>query len=377
MERVNISTEIRTKNRQLVYKFIRDNEPVTKQDIVVGMDLSLPTVIQILQQLEDSKLIDSSQTIKKTGGRFATAYTYVRNVKLAIGVSITKNHVNVVAVDLSGQVVEMTRERVTADLNSNKYLKLLGDLVEKVKLKANIYNENLLGVGIAVPSLVSDDGEQVIYGLTLNFTGITKDEISKYIPYQTYMFHDSYAAGFSEVWFEPNMQNAFYINLNDSVGGSIIIKNNIFSGDTNRSGEIGHITVVTENGKTCYCGKQGCFDTVCNSGNLDFYTNGNLKEFFDLLKSEDEKALMIWDKYLDYLSLAINNIRMLFDCSIILGGYVGSYIEDFMDELCSKIDARNMFRDRSKTYVLPCKYKVETTAAGAAIILIDDFIYSV
>lgn len=374
MSKTNISAEIKTQNRQLIYQFIRKNKPVSKQDIAMGLRLSLPTVTQNLQFLESQELIEISETKKNTGGRNAAAYSYKRDGRFAIGVFITGNHLNTVCVDLSGTVVKTKRERIEFNLSDDNYLRKIEDLIEEVKDAAGVDNTHLLGVGIAVPSLVSDDGEKVIYGLTHNFTGKTRKEIAKYIPYPNKMFHDSYVAGFAEVWINPSIQNAIYINLNNSIGGSIIIGNRIYCGDTNRSGEIGHLSVVPEGGKLCYCGNRGCFDTVCNAGILDSYADGNLADFFKMLKEGDKKAQDLWSRYLDDLAVSIHNIRMLFDCTIILGGYVGAYIDEYISELHEKVDARNVFGDSAADYVIPCKYKVEATAAGAAIRLIDQFI---
>jgi len=371
------STEIKLKNRQMIYRYIRSQDSVSKQDIVVGLQLSLPTVTQNLQYLEEQGLVDTSKKIKYTGGRNATAYTYIKNAKMAIGVYTTGNHINAVAVDLSGNVVEMIRERIEFNLDDENYLKKLGEMVEQVKVNAGIADENLLGVGISVPSLVSDDGEQVIYGLTLNFTGKTRAQIAKYIPYDNRLFHDSYAAGYAEIWIDHRVRNAFYISLSNSVGGSVVIDNEIYEGNTHKGGEIGHMVVVPDGGKQCYCGQYGCFDTVCNTGNLDHYTNGNLEEFFRLLKEGDVTAQKLWDKYLDDLALAIHNVRMLFDNVVILGGYVGANIEEYMETLYKRVDKLNPFDDKASDYLIPCKYKVEATAAGAAILYINKFINTI
>lgn len=376
MPKSSTPSDIKAQNRQSIYHYIRNNEPVSKQDIVVGLGLSLPTVTQNLDYLKRHNLIETSKAKKTTGGRSATTYFYKKDGKTAIGIYITGNHLNVVCVDISGTVIYAKRERMKFNLDDEDYLKKIGDLVTETKHSTKFSEDNLLGVGIAVPSLVSDDGEQVIFGLTHNFTGKTRTEISKYISYETKMFHDSYVAGFAEVWIS-SIKNAVYISLNNSVGGSIIINNHIYTGDNNRSGEIGHMTIQPQNGKTCYCGKKGCFDTLCNAGLLDSYTDGNLAEFFQLLKNGDKKASDIWARYLDDLSLAVHSIRMLFDCTIILGGYVGAYMEDYMEDLWKRVDARSCFGDEAQTYVIPCKYKVESTAAGAAIQLIDDFIKNI
>lgn len=103
--------EIKLKNRQLIYQYVRSNISVSKQDIVVALQLSLPTVTQNLQYLKEQKLIDTSRKIKNTGGRNATAYTYIQNAKMAIGVYITDHHISAVAVDLSGRVTAIVKKK--------------------------------------------------------------------------------------------------------------------------------------------------------------------------------------------------------------------------------------------------------------------------
>lgn len=368
------SNEIKLKNRQMIYRYIRSQDSVSKQDIVFGLQLSLPTVTQNLDYLKSQGLIDTSKKITGTGGRNATAYTYIKKAKLAIGVYTTAHHINGVVVDLSGNVVEMQKERISFNLDDDNYLRKLGDVVMQMKQNAGISDENLLGVGIAVPGLVSDDGELVTYGLTLNFTGKTREQIAKYVPYQNRLFHDSLVSGYAEVWIDHRVCNAFYISLSNSIGGAVIIDNKIYEGDTHKGGEIGHMVVIPKGGKQCYCGKYGCLDTVCSAGNLDQYTDGSLEDFFRLLKEGNKTALTLWDSYLDNLAMAIDNIRMLFDSVVILGGYVGAYIEDYMEDLYQRVDAKNSFGDKAREYLIPCKYKVEATAAGAAIYYIDHFI---
>ena len=180
-----------------------------------------------------------------------------------------------------------------------------------------------------------------------------------------------------ETWIDGQVKNAFYISLSNSIGGAMIIDNAIYEGDSLKGGEIGHMTVVPEGGELCYCGKRGCFDTLCRASNLDCYTNGNLEEFFRLLGNGDKGASELWEKYLDNLSLSIHNIRILFDGTVILGGYVGAYIGDYMEELNRRVDDRNPFGDKAENYLRACRYKVEATAAGGAIFFVDHFLENI
>lgn len=363
------------KKSQQIYHYIRTRGIRTKQDMMIDLGLSLPTITQNLRYLEEQHLIDASGKLPSRGerGRNATAYAYVPEARAAIGVYLTGHHINVVALDLSGKVIHMLRERFEFALNDEAYLRKIGENVETVKAAAHITTENLLGVGISVPGLVTEDGELVTYGRTLGFTDSTREQIARYIPYPNRLFHDSIVAGYAEVWVSPELSDAFYISLSNSVGGAFVHNKDIYQGISQKCGEIGHMTVVPSGGEQCYCGRSGCFDTVCRSTLLDQYTDGNLEDFFRLLAAQDDQAMQLWDRYLDHLALGIHNIKMLFDSAVIIGGYVGAYIEPYMAELCRRVDERDAFTERAQEFLFPCRYKIEACAAGAAICLIDKF----
>ncbi len=371
------ANEIKAKNRRIIYQYIRDHGSVSKQEIVVDLQLSLPTVTSNLEFLKTQGLIDTTGKIKNTGGRNATAFSYVKDARTAIGVDITAGHITAVAVNLSGDIVSTKRQRIAFDLEDDSYLREIGDVVECVKKDAGIADENLLGVGISVQGLISEDGESITYGKALNFAKTKREEIAMYVPYRNRLIHDSYAAGYRETWTNKEFQNAFYISLSNSVGGSVIIDDAIYEGNTHKGGEIGHMAVVPAGGELCYCGKRGCFDTVCRAGKLAGYTDGSLAEFFRLLEEGDQTAKGLWDEYLTHLSTAIHNIRMLFDGRVILGGYVGAYAGKYMEDICRRVDAKNPFGDLARDYLVECRYKVEASAAGAALFFIDEFLNNI
>ena len=178
-------------------------------------------------------------------------------------------------------------------------------------------------------------------------------------------------------WTNREFQNAFYISLSNSVGGSVIIDDAIYEGNTHKGGEIGHLAVVPEGGELCYCGRRGCFDTVCRAGKLAAYTKGSLEDFFRALDDGDETAYKLWDEYLNHLACAIHNVRMLFDGMVIIGGYVGAHVGKYMDDIRERVDARNPFGDRAQDYLVECRYKVEASAAGAALFYIDEYLNNI
>ena len=55
------------------------------------------------------------------------------------------------------------------------------------------------------------------------------------------------------------------MTLGTGVGGGVIANGEIVHGVSGVTGEIGHITVVTENAFPCNCGKSGCLETVASA----------------------------------------------------------------------------------------------------------------
>ena len=373
MNEKNTAIVTKSENKQAVYRYIMRNPRSTRQDLFIGLGLSLPTIKQSISFLESENLITASGVVHNTGGRNATAYSITGKGRQAIGIYLSSGHITAVTVDLTGLVTAMRRIRIEFDIHSDDYLKTIGDLALQVKKESGLSDEDLIGCGIAIQSFVSDDGEEILFGMAHDFSGATRATISKYLPQRTRLIHDSFAAGYAETWNSTNIRNAVYINLNYSVGGSIIINNEVFQGDNHRAGEIGHIIINPKSRNKCYCGRYGCFDTCCNAGILD-RAAGGLDNFFVLLDGGDEKAADIWENYLDNLALCIHNLRMIYDCPIILGGYVGAYIDKYMDQLCRKVDDLSIFGSAAHSYLYPCRYRTEATAAGAAMHMIDLFI---
>ena len=60
-------------------------------------------------------------------------------------------------------------------------------------------------------------------------------------------------------------------------------------------------------------------------------------------KEGDPEYRDVWDRYLDHLAVTVDNLRMAFDCDVVLGGYVGSFIGPYIKELRSRLAALDIF----------------------------------
>jgi predicted NBD/HSP70 family sugar kinase len=117
-------------------------------------------------------------------------------------------------------------------------------------------------------------------------------------------------------------------------------------------------------------------DPYCSASALTGVTDGDLKLFFQQLEAGNERVLAVWQEYLSHLAVAVANLRMLFDCDIIIGGYVGSFMDAHIDQLRELVLQLSTFDDNAD-YVRPCQCKTEAIAAGSALKYISVFLNSI
>jgi len=377
--------EVKKINRNQVFRYVNKYEKVSKPDIAVALGISMPTVLQNVKELLDRGLISEGGAFESTGGRKAKVIAPVHNARYAIGIDITQNHVSLGLTDLSGQVLRHSRHHKPF-INERKYYSEMGEMAVKFLENSKIPEDRFLGFGISVPGIITPDNNKIAYSHALGIKDVPCSIFSQSIPYPCIFSNDANAAGLAELYSADKRFTAVYLSLSNSVGGAIIIdKSNgqddgqvtesIFLGDNCRSGEFGHMTLIS-GGKTCYCGKMGCVDAYCSAKILAKYTDGKLEKFFSEMERGNDEYRAVWEEYLTYLAMAVNNLRMAFDCSVIIGGYVGSFIEPYLAHLQEKAGLLNTF-EMNAQYIKPCRFRTEASALGAALRHIEIFIDSI
>lgn len=364
---------IRRETRRQIYEFICERGLATKKDIATSLDLSLPTVSKYLKHFVDANLLEPAAKFSPgaQGGRSPIAFGCVPDGRLAVGVDVTRDGISCLVVDLACEV--HTHGHVTHTFErSEEYFAFVAEFIMSVIRDGGVDESRILGVGIAMPGLISESTGMITYGRVIDNYGMRASDFGRHLPFRTRLVHDSDAAGQAEFWPEDGPDNAFYVSLSRSVGGSVLVGGDIFRGDGEFAGEIGHLRIHT-GGKLCYCGQHGCMDAYCNSSVLAHRAGGSLDVFFDRLSQGDPGIVEVWDTYTSDLAQAIHNIRVLFGCTIILGGDVGARIGDHIDGVRSKVDQQSFLATHSEGFLLPSTCTREPVATGAALYLVDEF----
>ncbi|HYE69708.1 MAG TPA: ROK family transcriptional regulator [Anaerovoracaceae bacterium] len=368
------TTDLKWINRNKVYRYIYENDKVAKQDLVRDLGLSLPTISQNLTELFDMGLLRYAGKFESSGGRKPKKISIIPDARMVIGVEIKMEHINILAIDLKGNIRPSERLDYNFEVSDRYGIFLAGEIENYIRRKA-INPEIILGVGISIPGVLSEDKKNLINAPTLKTRHVPIEAITKHISHKIFIENDANAGGFAELHSRKDLEALAFLSVSEGVGGSFVYNGVLYRGMNNRGAEFGHVTVVN-NGKQCACGKLGCLEAYISTSVLAYGKERQVDTFFEKLKEADADCKAIWEEYLSFLCMGVNNIRTIFDCDVILGGTLARYVGDYFEDVKTQLSRINVF-DNNADYLHLSNYTSNASAIGTALHFADEYIKTV
>lgn len=127
------------------------------------------------------------------------------------------------------------------------------------------------------------------------------DMFSKALGIPVALTNDANAAAIGEMTYgvARGMKNFIVITLGTGVGSGIVIDGQMVYGCDGFAGELGHVTMVRQNGRPCGCGRKGCLECYCSA-------TGVARTAREMLKTTDTPSLLRSLKPEDITSLDVS-----------------------------------------------------------------------
>lgn len=99
--------------------------------------------------------------------------------------------------------------------------------------------------------------------------------------------NDANAAAIGEMTYGAarGMKNFIVITLGTGVGSGIVVNGQLVYGSDGFAGELGHVVVRRENGRSCGCGRFGCLEAYCSA-------TGVARTALELLETTEEPSIL-------------------------------------------------------------------------------------
>ncbi len=363
---------IKQKNSDNVYALFFKQDVVSKPQIGKTLGLSNPTVIANVAALLDAGLIKKASTFASQGGRPAVGYSLVSDAKTAVGVEIRRHHLCIAEVDLKGCIIKSARHR----LNCAASAEYAEELVKKVsEFIESLPRGRLLGVGISFQGIIDADHAKIIYSKIIPQVELDPAVLSQRFNLPVRLWHDVDCAAMAELWHNKSeLDNLIYVSVSEHLGGVLVANHHIEHGKTGYAGALEHMQLY-ENGRACYCGRQGCLETYCSlaaltgeygSGEGESRTPESAAGFFAKLP-EDPKRQALFSKFLSDFAKGLYPVYLLLERDIVIGGDLASYIgEKEIAFLEDQIIKRSSFTVE-KGFIQVAQVKTNAALTGAAL----------
>lgn len=324
-----VASHLKDMNRQVVYQIIRERETTSKAEISKLTGISAPTVIKIINFLEEKGLVIEMGEGETAIGRKPQMLTLNRDLMYSAVFFLEGDFLSMGIVDILGNVIYKKNMQVMPIFDV--IIKQISDvLIDELLEESGVSKEKLFGIGMALPVIYDPKTNIISGGLLMG--GKEEMDITQQIrfleqKYEAMVVVENDANSQTLGEFEQGPYGAgddlVFMSIGTGMGAGVILGGKLRRGSQNMCGEIGYISFLQ--------------DYVSNKKNPGWLEVGlgyrKLKEMFGIDVSVDsaglsvvlseEKRRQVIGYVAPLVALCINNTGMFLDCAnVVLGGKV-------------------------------------------------------
>jgi predicted NBD/HSP70 family sugar kinase len=256
--------EVKLINRAVVFRAIREAGAISRADLAKQTGLNPATLTHITRELLDRGLVEEAGSGEARVGRRSSLLRIHSKIGNILAVRLSRHNIQGLLTDLD--LTETINHTATSSFLSQPIdvtLPALLDLIETLIAKSGVDRQTILGIGISAPGPL--DARRGILIAPPNFPGWGSAPIRQIVEektgFATFLDNDANSAALAEKWFGAgrNLDNFVYLLIEDGVGGGVVIDGDIYRGQHDIAGEIGHMS-IDRNGPVCDCGNSGCLE---------------------------------------------------------------------------------------------------------------------
>jgi len=344
-QRTITAAEMRGINRSAILEIVRRENPIARTTIARQLDISLPTVMRIVDKLVEEGFVRPQGQTEWSGGRRRPLLEFNADGNVVLGVDMGGTKLYGAISEIGGHIideVDMERDGASGEACYDLLTKLIDDLLARPGLQGR----RVRGIGVGTPGITRHHEGIVKWAYALNWKDFPlKARLNERYKLPITVDNDVNLAALGELWFGvgQNVQNMILITIGTGIGAGIIIDGTLYRGSNEASGEIGHMIPGRE-----FLGKSfidfGALESVASATGMadralqvsSAMDHPSSEEIFEAARQGAGWARTIVDETVDYLTIAVANLAVSFDPElIVLGGALTPYA-DLLAESISK-----------------------------------------
>lgn len=344
---------MRRLNRSAVLNLVRTASPISRSEIARRLELSLPTVMRMVEDLVEEDLVYFAGT-EPSGGRRRPLINFNGAAHTVIGIDLGGSKLYGTVTDLTGRILHEIRVPWHEAGGPDCALDSLYSTVEELLAFAETQPGRIRGIGIGAPGVTLSGTGTVVWAPSLGWRDLPLRELlgERFAP-PVFVENDVNVAALGEFGFgiARNTPNLVCIAIGTGIGAGIIIDGKLVRGHNQGAGEIGYFLPTPADLGKQYAGF-GALEDVASGRGIALRAHQALsaqghplsarrittEEVFEYARQGESWARQVVDEAVDYLSQALVAIAALLDPeAIVLGGGVAQSADLLIDPIIRRL----------------------------------------
>ena len=347
------ASSMREINRSAILEIIRLESPISRTLIAERLEVSLPTVMRIVEDLVRDGFVRAQGGSEWSGGRRRSLLEFNADGHLVLGVDMSGTRIYGAVSNLGGSIIDEYELSHHNSQGEHSYQALL-TLIDRLLTSPGLKGRSVRGIGVGAPGITLHHEGIVKWSYPLGWMDFPlKARLTERYNLPIIVDNDVNLAALGELWFGvgQNCQNMVVITIGNGIGAGIIIDGALYRGSHEASGEIGGMLPGTN-----FLGKSyldfGALESVASGIAIEAQAREILAsrrsaqdleslvidDVFEASRQGQKWALNLVSKMVDYLAVSIANLAVSFDPElIVLGGSVTGSADLLVNPILQRI----------------------------------------
>jgi predicted NBD/HSP70 family sugar kinase len=386
--------DLRRVNRGAVLRRLFLEGPLNRVVLAQLTGLSSGSMTNVTSALIEEGLIFEVGREESDGGRPRVLLQVNPDFGAVVGVEVGETKIRVEAFDLAMKVagsadVALHPQHHDASVTLAK----ICDAVEELRAGLTRRGRRVLGVGVAVPGIVADDGSGLrVHAPNIGWRDVDLGSLlGEPLGLPVFADNGAKALGQAEMWLGAGRGSSYAVVAlwGTGVGAAIFAGGAIYRGATSSAGEWGHTSIVVD-GKRCRCGGRGCIEAYIGAKALleEWYrTDPEASEladpdseewvgrFLEAARSHRAAAAAL-KRVSTYLGIGVANLVNLFNPEkVVIGGWIGVKLgPELLARVREVVSEQALEYTAGRVSVEVAQLGAEAVALGASMLVVDELL---
>jgi glucokinase len=331
---------MREANTQELLRLLRTHAPCSRADLVRCSGLTAPTVSALIDSLQQSGIVKFIGDGKPNGGRPPRLMEFNAEHAYVAGADIGGSSLRVALADLNGK----TRGRVQFDLGAASSPKVvtnhIAEGLQQLCDEASIPSRKVIAIAAGAPGITDVRSGRVLSAPNLsNWHNVPlKELIAQKTGIPTAVENDVNLAALGEHWcgIAREVGDFVFLAVGTGIGAGIMMQGKLHHGARWSAGELGYLMIPGLPHDYLAVDRLGALESAIGGRSIErtwrekaTVKNGQralrASQILELGAGGDRHARELLDTCAEHLALAITNMNLVLDVSlVVLGGGVAN-----------------------------------------------------